>query len=399
MASPASVRRVGRDRVGAAAEEPAYLSGAGQSGTLWFHFQEISMSSNPSAHGMTRRHLLGVAAAAGSSVALPAIAREAGRRPVARPPAGMIRQSLPGKVVKVQSSGTLQAGGLWPKASSAKAMLQRAMAALTGEQDLGRAFAAFVHKDDRVAIKPNGLGGGPGATMASNKELVVEIVKGVMAAGVPAEHITIFEQYQSFLRGTRVLDDQLQLDADFPAGVKTAIHDNRDAVMDKITVAGVPTRFVRPFTEATAVINVPVIKDHSLCGYTGALKNITHGSTTNPQSFHAHNCSPQIAELYAQDIVKSRVVLHVKDGFKALYDGGPKDRKRKCRVPHEALYVSTDPVALDYVGWQVVERLRRDNGLATLRAAGREPTYIRVAADLGLGVTDESRIALRELRV
>ncbi|MBW2525077.1 MAG: DUF362 domain-containing protein [Deltaproteobacteria bacterium] len=355
------------------------------------------MTSDSSAQGMSRRQLLGVAAATSAGLVVPTTASAGGGRPVAKPPAGMTRLSLPGKVVKIQGSDTLQAGGLWPKQAAAKAMLHKAMIALTGKKDLGQAFAQFVHKEDRVAIKPNGLGGGRGATMASNKELVLEIVRGVMAAGVPAEQITIFEQYQSFLRGTRVLDEKLKLDAEFPQGVQTAIHDNRDATMDKITVSGVPTRFVRPFTEATAVINVPVIKDHSLCGYTGALKNITHGATTNPQSFHAHGCSPQIAELYAQDVVKSRMVLHVVDGFKALYDGGPKDRKSKCRVPHHAVYASTDPVALDYLGWQVVDKLRKDNSLASLEAAGRKPTYIQVAADLGLGIADEARIALTEL--
>ena len=35
-------------------------------------------------------------------------------------------------------------------------------------------------------LKPNGIAGKNGATMASNKELVLEVVKGVMAAGVPA---------------------------------------------------------------------------------------------------------------------------------------------------------------------------------------------------------------------
>lgn len=356
------------------------------------------MTTKPNAVVVTRRRLLEAAAATGAGLALPATAL-GGDRPVAQPPAGMRRLSMPGKVVKVRGSDTLQSGGLWPKSAAARALLQRAMTELTGEPSVGKAFAAFLSPRDRVAIKPNGLGGGPGATMASNKELVVEIVRGVMGAGVPAEQITIFEQYRSFLRGTRVLDDKLELDADFPNGVRTAIHDNRDAVMDEITVSGVPTRFVRPFTEATAVINVPVIKDHSLCGYTGALKNITHGSTTNPQAFHAHQCSPQIAELYAQDVVRSRVVLHVLDGFKALYDGGPKDRNPKRRVPHHAIYVSTDPVALDQVGWQVVDELRQQNGLATLAASGREPTYIRVAADLGLGIADDARLALREVRI
>jgi uncharacterized protein (DUF362 family) len=311
----------------------------------------------------------------------------------------MVRLSMPGKVVKVVGSNTLQPNGLWPLPAAAKSMLPRAMAELTGKSDLGEAFAMFVHKDDKVAIKPNGLGASRGATMGSNKELIVEIVRGVMAAGVPASNITIFDQFVTFLKGTRVCDGTLQPAPEFPSGISTVVHRNRGAVMGSIRVSGVPTKFVRPFTEATAVINVPLIKDHSLCGYTGALKNITHGCTTNPQSFHAHQCSPQIAELYAQEVVKTRVVLHVLDGYKAMYDGGPKDRKPKCRVPHHAIYVSTDPVALDVLGWQVVDQLRRDNKLSSLADAGREPTYIRVAAELGLGIDDQSKIDVREVRV
>jgi len=66
-------------------------------------------------------------------------------------------------------------------------------------------------------------------------------------------------------------------------------------------------------------------------------------------------------------------------------------------VLHEAIYVATDPVALDVIGWKVVERLRADNGLPTLKAAGREPTYLRIAGELGLGVYDDKRIRLREV--
>jgi len=155
----------------------------------------------------------------------------------------------------------------------------------------------------------------------------------------------------------------------------------------------------RPFTEATAVINVGLIKDHSICGYTGCLKNITHGSTINPHAFHEHNASPQIAQLYAQDVVKSRVRLHIVDGFKLIYDEGPLDTNKKRRVPYEAVYASTDPVAMDVLGWAVIEEHRKNNGLPTLKDAGREPTYIRVAGDLGLGVADKNRIGMREVTI
>jgi uncharacterized protein (DUF362 family) len=347
----------------------------------------------------TRRDFLGALAAGAALVGGAGEAFAAGGGLAARPPAGFSPLSIPGKVVKVSKSNTLQPNGLWPLESAAKAMLERAMEELTGLSDLGAAFAKFVHKDDKVAIKPNGIAGKQGQTMATNKELVQHVVRGVMAAGVPASSITIFEQYPSFMNGTRIADKKCVLDPAFPAGIKAVVHENKDATMPEITVAGVPTKFVRPFTEATAVINVGLIKDHSICGYTGCLKNITHGSTINPHAFHEHHASPQIAELYAQEVVKSRVRLHIIDGFKLIYDEGPLDTNKARRVPNEAVYATTDPVAMDVVGWALVEKWRKDNRLPTLKEANREPTYIRVAGDLGLGVFDKNRIALREVAI
>lgn len=317
---------------------------------------------------------------------------------IAKPPAGFVPLSLPGKVVRVDRANTLKENGLWPHQEAATAMLERAMSELTGKSDLGEAFAKIVHKDDIVAIKPNGIAGQVGASMASNKELVLAVVKGVIAAGVPAKNITIFEQYPKFLAGTRVVDKEQKLDKDFPAEIKTAVHENKDATMEEIEVAQKKTRFVRPFTEATCVINVGQIKDHSICGYTGAMKNITHGAIINPHDFHAHNASPQIAQLYAQDVVKSRVRLHISDAFKITYDGGPLDRNAK-RVPFEAVFAATDPIALDVIGWQIVEQHRKDKGLGTLKDAGREPSYIRAGADLGLGVFDSNKIRLRQVKI
>jgi uncharacterized protein (DUF362 family) len=306
---------------------------------------------------------------------------------------------MPGKIVRVSKANTLEANGLWPKQEAATAMLERAMSELTGISDLGKALGKFVHPDDKVAIKPNGIAGRKGATMAANKELVIALVKGLVASGVPAKNIHIYEQYPSFLRGTRVVDKAGALDAGFPTEVTTSVHENKDATMEEIIVAGVGTKFVRPFTEATCVINVTQIKDHGICGYTGTLKNITHGSIINPQHFHAHLASPQIAQLYAQDIVKSRVRLHITDGFKLIYDQGPLDTNPQRRIPHEAVYVTTDPVAMDVIGWGVVEKHRKDNALPTLKDAGREPSYIRIAGELGLGIFDKNQIRMREVSI
>jgi uncharacterized protein (DUF362 family) len=337
------------------------------------------------------------AAAATAGIGPDALAGD--KRWAAKPPAGFTRLSIPGKVVKVSKGGVMQAGGVYPTQSAAKLMLERAMTELTGKANLVEAFKTLVHPQDIVAIKPNGIAGRKSKKMAANKELLVEVVKGLIGAGVPASNITIFEQFRSFLAATRAITNDVKLTGapEFPAGVKFAVHLNKDASMSEIRVGKIATKYVTPFTNATCVINVTQLKDHSICGYTGAMKNITHGCNINPHHFHEHNASPQIAHMYAHEVVKSRVALHIKDAYQVIYEGGPIDTKPRRRVLHEAVYVSTDPVALDHMGWKVVEKLRADNGLPTLKDAGREPTYLRVAAQLGLGVFDDNRIRFHEV--
>lgn len=347
---------------------------------------------------LSRRTLLGAAAALATT---PAAHADAARRWAARPPAGFSRLSLPGKVVRVTRPGSLQDNGAYPKPEAAQAMLEAAMTALTGKPTLREAFACFVHPDDVVAIKPNGIAGRKTMKMATNVELLAAIARALLDVGVPADKITIFEQYRDFLYATRCVTDRdtLAPAPEMPPGLRYAVHLNKEAEMDKITVGGVGTRYVTPFTSATVVINVSQMKDHSICGFTGAMKNITHGSNVNPHEFHAHNASPQIAHLYAQEVVRSRVALHLTDAFQVIYDEGPIDVNPRRRAPHESIYAATDPVALDVVGWEVIEAFRKENGLPTLAEDGREPTYLKVAAELGLGIADRSAIALRELRV
>jgi uncharacterized protein (DUF362 family) len=352
--------------------------------------------------GLTRRAALGGAAAFGlAGIGGAIFPREAEARPsglVARPPPGFTPMAAPGRVARVQKANAMQGNGLWPTQEAANVLLTRVMAELTGKQDLAEALKKLVHPSDKVAIKPNGLAGRTGATMATNKELVLALVRGLVAAGVPATSIVIYEQWESFMAGTRCADKKMVVDAEFPAGVRAMVHQNKDTAMEEISAAGGKTKYARPFTEATCVINMSQMKDHSICGYTGALKNITHGTVLNPQDFHAHDASPQIAQLYAQDIVKSRVRLHIADATKVIYEGGPADKPAR-RVLQEAVYASTDPVALDVVGWELIEKMRKENSLPTLKAAGRNPTYIQNAGELGLGIFDKNAITLRDVTV
>lgn len=82
-----------------------------------------------------------------------------------------------------------------------------------------------------------------------------------------------------------------------------------------------------------------------------------------------------------------------------MYDKGPLDKDPKTRLPYGAVLVATDPVAMDTVGWQLVDQLRKDKGLKSLKDSKREPRYIRTAGELGLGVADPGAIRLKSFEV
>src|SRR5690349_12688315 len=129
------------------------------------------MSAHRVDSALSRRRFLGNAAAlAGAAAGASALgsrdAFAAGGAAVpslaASPPAGFVPLSEPGKIIKVSKSDTLMPNGLFPKADVAQTMLERVMMELTGETDINKAMARFIHKDDKVAIKMNGIAGQTG---------------------------------------------------------------------------------------------------------------------------------------------------------------------------------------------------------------------------------------------
>jgi uncharacterized protein (DUF362 family) len=319
---------------------------------------------------------------------------------VARPPAGFTPMTAPGRVAKATAKGSveafLQPNQLWPRPEVARRVLEKAMMDFTGAPNLVEAMKKFIHEQDVVAIKTNGIAGTKGATMATNFELILPVVEAVLAVGVPPDKVTVYEQFSNYLLASRVNAGKWKL----PAGVKTNAHNGSDFTMPEVRIyQGISTRYCRTFTEATAVINMGLVKDHGICGVTGALKNITHGNVPNPQDHHVHGANPQIAMLYNHPIVTSRVRLHITDGFKMIYDGGPLDKSPRTRVPHGTVYVATDPVAIDTVQWQAIDKERQARGLKPLAAVRREPRYIQTAAELGLGVADPNAIRVQSAEV
>ena len=62
----------------------------------------------------------------------------------------------------------------------------------------------------------------------------------------------------------------------------------------------------------------------------------------------------------------------------------------KITLKNNRLYVcliifSFDPVAADFIGWQIIEDLRSQKGLPSLLEENREPAYLKTAETMGLG--------------
>lgn len=356
------------------------------------------MKSKQGNRSLNRRDFGRVLAAGGAAATTAAAQAQAADDPaslIAKPPKGFVPLYAPGRISKVEAKGDfksiMQPNQLWPKAEIAEKLFERAMMDFTGAPNLVEAMKKFIHKDDIVAIKPNGIAGQKGHTMAVNFELIKPVVDAVLKVGVPAENITVYEQYPGFLIGTRVNVRDWKL----PEGVKTGTHNNNNHSMKPVQIyQGISTRYCTFFTDATAVIDMTQIKDHGICGYTGTMKNITHGNIDNPHAHHAHQASPQIAMLYNHPIVTSRVRLHITDAFKIMYDRGPLYKDPRTTIPHGAVYVSTDPVAMDTMGWKIVDDERKKRNIPNLKDSRREPRYVRNAGEFGLGVHDMNHIRM-----
>ncbi|MBW2275894.1 MAG: DUF362 domain-containing protein [Deltaproteobacteria bacterium] len=292
----------------------------------------------------------------------------------------------PGHVVKVHKPGTI--GRWFPHSEAAKEMVDRAVTTLAGEDDLGRAWSKFVSKEDRVGIKINCLGGRFSSTM---KEVVDPVVEGLRAAGVPDENIMIFDQYGGSMRGARY---EWQ---DKPGKLRVLNNDALGYLKDFHKVEGARSKLAKTLTWTTAIINVPLLKDHDLAGVTCALKNMVFGCVEKPQIMH-RDIHIGLPHFYALEEIRGRVRLNIVDGSFCLYDGGPKHNP-KAHVRHETVYATSDPVAADAIALEVIEAEREAHKMRSLDRVRRPATYLALAQELGLGIADRDRINLETIEL
>jgi len=304
-------------------------------------------------------------------------------------------------------------------------MLERAMKELTGERSAHDAWAKLIQPGDVVGVKINPSGA---PACCSSPEIVREIISSVQSLGVPARNIIVYDRYsyeidvgsyQALLpAGVRIVGIQDAFASG--GGYESTVYCDANFFEEWETRSYMASIVVH---EVNKIINVPTMKDHSASGVTGALKNLAYGTFNNVARTHRAPYSftnPLIGMMCTVEPLRSKSVLHIMDGMRQVWHGGPLTQVQDFIDQPGILLVATDPVAMDAIELEAIERTRRERGAPSLwqhdaksitanndefhhdaskNLFYRQPGHIAAAGHLGLGVSDLKQIDHRVLPV
>jgi len=268
-------------------------------------------------------------------------------------------------------------------------LLDRAMQSYFNRATPAEAWRQVVRPGETVGLKVNCLSGKGGSTSVA---LVDAICERLQQAGIRQESLLIIDRLNEDLESAGFRPSsrsgRIRYMGNDVLGYETAlsIHGSAGSLLSK------------SLTQlCDAVINLPVLKDHGIVGVTMALKSM-FGVIHNPNKYHPNAGDPYVADVNMLPAIRQKVRLTIADGITAQYEGGP-TYMPQWSWPYNGLLVGQDPVALDTVGWQIIEQKRAEKGMKPLKGTKREPKYIATAADPQhrLGTNDPSRIERLEV--
>jgi hypothetical protein len=327
-----------------------------------------------------------------------------------------------GKVVAIEHPGSVLSGRYEPDAI--RQMMHRGMTELTGAPAWQDAWRTMFQRGDVVAIKMSPVGG-PG--LCSDASVLRSIFDGLNQAGVADRNIIVFSRYHDELIGCGMdkwLRPGIRLEAPTPAYNDVQLdmdgYDENHYMEMALIKPGEnlnDPHFRRSYVAKTVtkhankIINLPILKHHQSAGVTICLKNMSHGCVNNVNRSHltptSNACGIFIPSVVSLPVFRQKFVLQIVDAVRASYHGGPGGRPEFIWEP-KTLYFGTDPVALDKTGWQVIDRKRKQVGMAPIALAKPDSAshylncqveHIEIAGQLGLGEFADNKIQLKQLRL
>lgn len=299
-------------------------------------------------------------AGAGLAAVSGILSDRAGRhRPAARTPVA----ALPDWRVKPAAEGRIAVGG----GNGPAVNLRTALAALGG-------MGAFVGRGQTVAIKPNcAWDRRPEQAANTNPELVAELVRQCFEAGAASVVVldnTCHDPGRSFVTSGIGAAAEAAGAAIAHQGIGShPTFDLGGVVLGEWQVLGA-------LAGADRVINVPVVKHHSLSRATLGMKNWMGAVVGHRSQLHQ-----RIAEACAELGAAFRPTLTVVDATRVLTGGGPTGGSLSLVQALDRLAVATDPVAADAWGGEQLQ----------LEPAALP--HLAIAERLGLGRADWRAVA------
>ena len=328
----------------------------------------------------------------------------------------------PGRVVAVQSDRSIVSGAYQPE--TIKQMMHKGLTELTGAPSWAEAWRVFVQPGDVVGIKMSPVGG---KKLSSDASVLHQIIDGIQQAGVPLKDIVVYERYRRELMGVgyhRWLPEGVRWSwaaEQYEENQLGMYQYDPDVFMemplikpgDNANDAHVRRSYVSKFLtkQVNKVINMPVLKSHQSAGVTLTMKNLSHGMVNNVNRSHINRelnaCNLFIPAVVDLPVVRQKVVLNIIEGVKAGYNGGP-GTPPQFVWEHKTMYFGTDPIALDKIGWKVIDAKRKMEGLPPVAETGPEDKFnnywgqvqhIELGSQLGLGRFDDKDIELKKFSV
>ncbi len=309
------------------------------------------------------------------------------------------------KVVEVKHSEVLQPGRILDP-EIVRTMVREGIQNLTGSEN---PWAQIFSAEDKVGLKINTLGR---PLLYTHHELIQAVVDELKEFGIRENNILVWDRFEKHMAdcefkfnttsegvrcyGTISTEELIadRLDRDI-------VYSSENDDPEKREEGGTDSYFSKIFTqECDKIINMPILKDHGLCGVTLSLKNLAYGLCENNARFHGpEHIGPFIADFCALPKVREKVVLHILDGLEACYERGPQPRNLRSLFAPRTIWLSSDPVALDAVGLNVIQTERKYRAYRTFEEENRPIDHIERAAKKGVGEGDLNRIKIEKIEL
>jgi uncharacterized protein (DUF362 family) len=275
----------------------------------------------------------------------------------------------------------------------------------------------FVKPGERIGLKVNPVAG---QLLSTSHAVVKSVVNQLTESGIKEKDIIIWDRRDMELKdvgftsgnypGIRILGTEMKgedgsfydsegklygernIDKDWYYWADTEMEYDSETMPYMIN-SGKFSYFTRIVTrEVDKIINIPILKNAG-ASVTNAMKNLAFGSVTNTQRLHAQLWNDTCAEVCAFAPLRDKVVLNITDGLRGCFNGGP-GANPQFICNYNVLLAASDPVATDRIAYDIIAEKRIAEGIQK-SANPAVLTFLNMAADMGLGISEKENIELK----